>query len=688
MNQRRCERMNQLNQRRFEWMNQLISGEMKKIFNPIVPIYFVKAITLLLIIITPNFLHANITLPGLFSDNMMFQRNHEIEVWGWASNMENVTIDFDHKKYTTKTDTCGLWKIKIEGKPAGGPYELILTGHNSIKLSNILIGDIWVCSGQSNMAMSVSESNHSQREIAAANFPELRLFSVYETMATTPQDNLEGEGWHECNSESVSQFSAAAYFFGRQLNREINVPIGLISSNWGGSVVETWISSEGLVGDETFGAIADGVQYLDLDKEMSAKNSANLSWIEEFRAKDQGIENGEYIWAMNGSNYCDWNSMSIPANWEKKLGNVDGVVWFMKSFVLTSEQANMETFVSLGPVSHSDITWVNGEKIGGINNVYNKPRKYIIKPGVLKQGENKIVVRVENYGWSGGILGAENQVYLQTSAGKMSLSGEWKYKIGALAKKPRVGEKFNMNSLPTLLFNAMIAPITKFPIKGVIWYQGESNEKQAYLYRGLFKRLISDWRQKWGIGDFPFLFVQLPNYMKPVDTPVESEWAVLRESQDLALALPNTGMACAIDIGEMYNIHPKNKQDVGQRLALAALKIAYGKDVIHSGPRLQISEIEGNRVMIEFDQVGEGLQIKDKYGCLKGFTIAGEDKIFKWAKAEIVNKNGVVVYHPDIEKPVAVRYAWADNPNQANLYNSANLPAVPFRTDDWEVITF
>ena len=659
----------------------------KKVIS-IVPIYFVKALTLLLFIITPCFLHANITLPGLFTDNMMFQRNQEIVVWGWASNMENITIVFDNKNYTTKTDTRGLWKIKIKGMPAGGPYEMILTGHNSIKLSNILIGDIWVCSGQSNMAMSVLESNNSKKEIAAANFPKMRLFRVYETMATTPQENLVGEGWNECNSESVSQFSAAAYFFGRHLIHEINVPIGLISSSWGGSVVETWISREGLKGEKTFGRIADSVHYIDLDKEKRAKNYANLNWIEEFRSRDQGIENGEYIWATDSSNYCDWNSMSIPSNWEDKLGNIDGIVWFMKSFILTREQANNEVLVSLGPVSHSDITWVNGEKIGGINNVYNKPREYIIKPGMLKQGENKIVVRVENYGWSGGINGAENQVYLQTSIEKISLSGEWKYKIGALAKKPRVGEKFNMNSLPTLLFNAMIAPIAKFPIKGVIWYQGESNEKQAYLYRGLFKRLISDWRQKWGIGDFPFLFVQLPNYMEPVDSPAESEWAVMRESQDMALSLPNTGMACTIDIGEMYNIHPKNKQDVGQRLALAALKIAYGKDVIHSGPRFKIAEISGNKVMIVFDQVGEGLQIKDKYSCLKGFTIAGEDRIFKWAKAELVNKNTVMVYYPDIEKPVAVRYAWSDNPNQANLYNSVNLPANPFRTDEWEVITF
>lgn len=639
------------------------------------------------IIIVPSQLQAKITLPGFFSDNMMFQRNQEIVVWGWADTMEQIRISFNKKKYTTTTKHNGTWEFKIPAMQAGGPYEMAITGQDSIKISNILIGDIWICSGQSNMAMPVQKANDSEKEITKAKFRTIRLFRAYENMAATPQEDITGEGWMECNPESIAQFSAVGYFFGRELIHEMGVPIGLIESSWGGSVIETWISKEGFKGDSALYSIAESVQFIDMEEENRTKNIAYNNWIEDFRSRDEGVKNGEYLWTSGGSNYCDWNSMRIPANWEKRLGNLNGIVWFRKTFELTLRQADGNALISLGPISNTDITWVNGEEVGEVYDIYNKLRKYIIPPGILRHGKNEIVVRVENYKWDGGIYGTENQVYLLTNNDKIPLAGEWKYKIGAVAKEPRQRKKFNLNSFPGLLYNAMISPFIKLPVKGVIWYQGESNKKNACQYRNLFKRLINDWRQKWGIGDFPFLFAQLPNYLEPVDSPAESEWAVMRESQDMALSLPNTGMACIIDLGETYNIHPKNKQGVGRRLALAALKVAYGKNIVYSGPRFEKAEIKGGKVITTFTHVGEGLQIKDKYGYLKGFTIAGKDKIFKWAKAELVNENTVSVHSHDLKEPVAVRYGWANNPNQANLYNNAGLPTNPFRTDRWEVIT-
>lgn len=656
-----------------------------------------KSIRTGLIICLISFVYSafsQVSLPELFSDNMMFQREIPINIWGWAEKNERIEIQFNSTTYKTKADKNGEWMIELPEMKAGGPFELTVKGQNTITLSNILIGDIWVCSGQSNMEWSVSNSNNADEEVNSANFPRIRLLQVEKKISTVPLDNISEATWKECSPESVEGFSAVGYFFGRKLFKETDVPIGLIGSNWGGTVVETWISKEGLAGEPTFEKIAQDVGSIDLEKEMNKGQQNADAWLKSFKSEDAGIENGKYVWSNPDIEDPSWHEIHLPQTWESSeindLKNLDGVVWFKKVVSLTKDQAESAAMMSLGPIDDSDITWVNGVKIGETYNKYDEKRKYVIPEGTLETGENLIVVRVEDYQGGGGLFGDSEQLFIKTGvSGDISIAGTWKYKIGMKPKSGNPNSQFGPNSKPTLLYNGMIEPLINFPIKGAIWYQGESNTMRAYQYRDLFKRLINDWRNKWGIGDFPFLWVQLANFKAPVDQPGQSDWAELREAQDMALVLSKTGMASAIDIGEANDIHPRNKQEVGRRLALAALHMEYGKnDLVYSGPRYKSMKIENAEVYVEFNNVGEGLITKDKYGYLKGFTIAGKNKKFYWAKAEIVDQHMVKIYSDKVPNPVAVRYGWADNPDKVNLYNYEGLPTDPFRTDDWPGMTY
>lgn len=649
------------------------------------------AFVALVLMISCGPLMADVKLPKLFSDNMMFQREQLIQVWGEADSKEKIEISFNKEVYSTKADKDGQWKIELPAMKAGGPYEMIISGKNTLTLKNILVGDLWVCSGQSNMEWPLRTVNDAEEEIRNSSYQNIRIFKVPKEIATDPRSDLRGGSWEICSPESTPGFSAVGYFFGRHLHRELGVPIGLIGSNWGGTIVETWISKEGFQGVPEYEQVANEVASLDLEKKQEESNAVYKEWLKDFQTKDQGIDKGAYVWSKVDEETENWSLMNLPLLWEqsgdKELQSANGVLWFFKEVELTADQISQEALLSLGPVDDSDITWINGEKVGETYNVYNQDRKYKVPPGILQEGRNRIVVRVEDYRGGGGIFGGKEQLFLMLGSESISLAGNWKYKAGMLTTSELPGGQFGPNSLPTLLYNGMIAPLIPFPIKGAIWYQGESNAGQAYQYRTHFKLLIKDWRAKWNIGDFPFLFVQLANYMAPVDQPAESAWAELREAQDLTLSLPNTGMASAIDIGEADDIHPRNKQDVGYRLALEALKLTYGKELVSTGPRYESMEINGNEIFIKFSFTGEGLVVKDKYQYIKGFTIAGADKKFHWAKAELVDASTVRVYADEVSKPEAVRYGWANNPDQANLYNSEKLPTNPFRTDDWEGIT-
>lgn len=645
----------------------------------------------MLLILNWSSLNAQLALPEIFTDHMVLQRNQPVTVWGRASPGEEVVVTFKNKTYPTQADPAGKWRVQLEAATAGGPYTLSVKGaEKEVTLTDVLVGDVWLCSGQSNMEWPVASSDNAEVEISNAEWPEIRIFDVPHTMAVLPKEKLPaGIQWERCSPETIAGFSAVGYFFGRDLHRTLDIPIGLVSSNWGGTNVETWTSRDH-IHDPGLAALADEVSSLDMERDQTEADRMTRAWLAALSTEDKGMRDGEYLWSKPDTDYATWADIKVPGLWENSglsgLRNFDGVVWLSRSYELPPEMAGRAGELSLGPIDDSDITWINGRQVGETENAYSTPRTYICPAGLTRTGRNTIVIRVEDYQGGGGLHGQPEDLYFEVGGQRVPLSGQWRFRIGTKELGPRPNAGFGPNSYPTLLYNGMIHPLISFPIKGVIWYQGESNADRAYQYRSLFRNLIEDWREKWGY-DFPFLYVQLANYMEPVQQPVGSAWAELREAQDMALSLSNTGMASAIDIGEAGDIHPRNKQEVGRRLALAAMKIAYGMNVLGSGPRYESVRFEKGAAFITFNHVGEGLEVKDKYGYVKGFTVAGENRQFHWAKAELVGRNIVKVWAPEVPNPVAVRYAWADNPDQANLYNTEGLPANPFRTDSWKGVT-
>jgi len=652
--------------------------------------YKLKTSIVLFLTISAQLSFADVSLPYMFSSNMVLQRDMDIPVWGWASPGERITVRLGDQDVRVRAEDNGTWLAKLPPMKAGGPYDMIIDGKNTIQFTNIMIGDVWICSGQSNMEWSVSLSNNAEEEISNANHTNIRLFTVPNKIDMQPQNNTELSRWMICSPETIGSFSAVGYFFGRDLNKELNVPIGLINTTWGGTDVKSWTSAESARNDPDLSLELAELYELNVEEEKEKREEELNKWYDDLAKMDEGFEDGVYLWASSSYDYSEWEEMELPTLWEDQgLEAVDGVVWFVKEIELPEEMIINGFDLNLGPIDDSDIVWINGSKIGETFDKYNIDRNYHVNPSVLVPGKNVVLVRVEDYRGGGGIYGDKSQLYIEHEFNRISIAGPWKYKVGTakLPSNPPTSD-FGPNSYPTLLFNAMINPLIPYGIKGAIWYQGENNANRAYQYRRIFQLLIKDWRNHWGQGDFPFLFVQLANFMQPQDPPRESAWAELREAQTMALELPNTGMATIIDLGEANDIHPRNKQDVGKRLAVSAYKIAYGKDIVHTGPTYEFMGIEENKIHIRFSNIGSGLVVKDPYGYIKGFTIAGKDKKFHWAKAVKTDDNTIVVYSDDVPNPVAVRYGWADNPNDLNLYNKEGLPANPFRTDDWEGITY
>jgi sialate O-acetylesterase len=509
-----------------------------KSFNKLVSVLFG------FLLLTGSISVADVKLPAIIGDNMVLQQHAKIPIWGTADAGEKVTVTLRGQKLSTTADSAGKWQVRLNPLDIGEPLEITIAGKNTIRLQNVLVGEVWVCSGQSNMQWSVKASANPDAEIASAEYPNIRLFSVKRTVAEKPLSDVEGE-WVACRPETVADFSAVGYFFGRELHKTLNVPIGLIHTSWGGTPAESWTSHPKLARGADFKPILD-------------------RWTKIL---------AEYPLAK--ANY-DQQS----AQWEKD-----------------AEKAKSE-----------------GQE---------PPRR------------------------------------------------------------PRAPLGPDHPHRPAGLYNGMIAPLIPYAIQGAIWYQGESNAGRAYQYRKLFPAMIQDWRQAWGQGDFPFLFVQLANWLEIKTDPVESSWAELREAQSMTLSLPKTAMAVAIDIGEADDIHPKNKQEVGRRLALAARSI-YGQEMVYSGPIYTSMKIENAKIRLHFKYADGGLMAKGGE-TLKGFSIAGKDHKFVWAQAKI-DGDTVVVWSDAVPDPVAVRYAWADNP-VCNLYNNAGLPASPFRTDKLPGVT-
>jgi sialate O-acetylesterase len=647
----------------------------------------------------------NLRLPAIFSDNMVLQQGQAIPVWGWADPGTYITVELCKQgtkgskfRFSASTDKTGKWLVRLRKCDVGGPYELRIWAHKgygknkTIKFNNVMVGEVWLCSGQSNMEMPVGDGwgkvLNYERETTAAKYPNIRLITVPHKVVFAPQNDFESKGWVECSPASVDNFSAVAYFFGRHLHKKLNVPIGLIQSAYGGTRSEAWTSAEALNQFPDFAKEIAVMKDTPADPELAKKDYETklAKWTKELTDKDPGFNNGEPLWANPELDTKDWKPMAIPQLWEDAgLTNFDGTVWFRKEINLDASWVGKDLVLSLGPTDDRDITWFNGTKIGSTD-FFNIPRKYTIPSSLVKPGKNVIVVRILDTGGAGGFSGKplDMQLLLE-NATPIPLSGTWLYKLGfdltTISSQP-LDPKNPYH--PTVLYNGMIAPIVPYAIRGAIWYQGESNAGRAYRYREMFPTLINDWREHWNQGEFPFLFVQLANWMGTKPEPADDAWAELREAQSMTLSLPNTGMAVAIDIGDAADIHPKNKQEVGNRLALIARAKIYQENLVYSGPLYQSFQIEGNKIRIKFSHTGKGLMIKGD-SELKGFAIAGSDKKFYWANANIDGKT-VLVSSEKVPNPVAVRYAWAANPI-CNLYNQEGLPASPFRTDFWHGIT-
>lgn len=614
---------------------------------------------------------------------MVLQRNKPINIWGWAEANEKIAVYFKNQIKTIKADKSGKWMVTLSAETAGGPFQLTVKGKNTIVLNNILVGEVWVCSGQSNMEWTVRNSMNPDKEIQDARYPEIRQFLVQKSVSGKPEIDVKGGDWKPCTPENAGNFTAVGYFFARELYNELKVPIGLINASWGGTHSETWTSRKAFQESDEFKDLIASMPVLDLETLAKKRHEQQLKKIKDMKitlpAKDVNL------WKDRDYSSDDWKSMTLPGLWEDQgLKDVDGVVWFRKFVTITGNDAEKEALLKLAMIDDADDTFVNGVKVGHTKS-YNEKREYTIPPGVLKAGSNVIAVRVEDTGGGGGIYGDAKDMLLSThSKAAISLSGDWFFNIEKLSEgNVSVGP----NSYPTLLFNAMINPILNFSIEGVIWYQGESNAGRAFQYRTAFPLMIQDWRNHWKQGDFPFYFVQLASFNSANGNSERgSNWAELREAQTMTLALHNTGMAVTTDIGEANDIHPRNKQDVGKRLASIALNQVYDKKNVFSGPVYKSMNVEGNKIRISFSSIGSGLMAKDKYGYLKGFEIAGADQKFYFAKAWIEG-NEVVVSSDKVVTPVAARFAWADNPEDANLFNIDGFPASPFRTDTWKGIT-
>jgi sialate O-acetylesterase len=626
-------------------------------------------------------INANVRLPKIISDGMVLQRNIDVKIWGWADAGEKIAINILDKTYSTVTGTDGKWIITLDKFEAGGPYKMEINANNKIVINDILFGDVWFCSGQSNMETPISRlEDKFPEEIATSENPFIREFAVPRSCDfNSPQEDIPAAKWESANPQSIKNFSAVAYFFARELFEKYKVPIGILRSAVGGSPAEAWISEDALKEFPHYLQIAEKYKDDAFVKKLASEDKIKLdAWYESLWKEDKGLHE-EKIWHDINYDASGWQKMNLPAFWEDEgLPELDGVVWFRKEIEVPATMIGKPAILLLGRIVDSDSAFVNGKFVGNVTYQY-PPRKYEVPANLLNEGKNIIVVRVVNNRNKGGFI-KDKPYLLKVDGEQIDLKGEWQYKVGAKVE-PIPSASTPLQYLPLGLYNGMIAPFLNYDFKAFLWYQGEANANRAKEYQKLLPALINNWRQKWNKKDLPFLFVQLPNYMEVKEQPSESEWAEQREAQFKTLSVPNTAMAVAIDLGEWNDIHPLNKKDVGRRLCLAAMNLVYGeKNIIASGPIFQSAKIEGNKITVSFSNIGGGLIAKGG-GELKYFAIASADKKFIWANAKIKNDK-VVVWNEKINEPKYVRYAWADNPDGANLYNAEGLPASPFRTDE------
>ena len=636
---------------------------------------------------------AEARLPALFSDHMVLQRNQAVPVWGQADVGESVTVEFAGQVKSTTADAEGRWKVMLDAMPASAEPRTLKAG--SVSFHDVLVGEVWLCSGQSNMGMSVGESASADREVAAAEHPLIRLFTVAANPVLKPVADVKGE-WSLCAPKSVRPFSAAAYYFGRKLQEELKVPVGLIHSSVGGTPIEAWTRREVLhgipaVATRSDAEVAEMIAQPEITRLFPA---ARAAWEEKHGVRPPAIAESAKGWADFSADTTDWKKVRFPAQWGQQGFKSGGVFWIRKEVELPTAAAGNPFGLSLVWISEQyDTVYWNGEEIGQAADLppefYTQQRRYQVPGRLVKAGRNVIAVRIVSATEKAGPWVSGHQLGLPVAdVGKVE--DEWLLRQesafapltpAALAARPKPS-RMVMRNVPGSLYTGMIAPLVPYGLRGVIWYQGESNASRHAEYQSLLTAMIQDWREQWGQGDFPFVLQQLVNNGLPyeeADRPRDS-WPYLREAQvRVADEVPHVGLAVGIELGSRYTIHPKNKQDVGQRLALVALEKTYAQAVESSGPRYLEMKVDGSAVRLAFSHAS-GLNAKG--GELRRFALAGVDRKFVWAKARIEG-DSVIVSSPEVLRPAAVRYAWAENPEGCNLFNGAGLPASPFRTDTW-----
>ena len=629
----------------------------------------------------------NATLPfvsPMFGDNMVLQRGKANRFWGWAKPGQAIRVEIAGQTATAVTRTDGRWQAEVKVPAPGGPYTVKITGpEQSVVLHEVLVGDVWLCGGQSNMELGLSRTRNGDDEIKSANHPEIRLFMVQQHVSYSPAAVPQGS-WKICSPQTVTEgagFSAVAYFFGRNLQDELHVPIGLIEDCWGGTPAESWMSPESLHQLKDFDAPLAEIERLHA-KGGPEYGSFLMHWLDEY---DVGLQSN--TWAAAELDDAGWKTVQIPGGFsELGVADMPSICWFRKEFTLPDPLPAGQATLCLGSIEKMDTAYLNGQWVGASSWVEN-PRAYVIKNGVLKPGRNVLAVRVFKLKPQGGFLAKPEGLRLVLSdQSVIPLAGEWKGALSVDARPPHpLPLTFeNYPTMPAILYEGMIEPVAPLAITGAIWYQGEANAERAYQYRTLLPAMIGDWRKLFGQGDFPFYIVSLPAFMHHRDQPGDDSWAELREAQALtARNVKNSGLAVTIDTGDPDNIHPKDKKVVGERLALCALANDYGEKIPFAGPTFDSMTHLPGALKLHFSHTDGGLVVKGTK--LEEFAVAGRDRKWHWADAK-VEGDSVVVSSPMVSDPQAARYAWQANP-AATLYNGAGLPAGPFRTDNWPEIT-
>lgn len=632
---------------------------------------------------------ADVRLPALVSDGMVLQTGLPARVWGWAAEGEKVTVTFRGQTASAEA-RGGRWSVTLKPLDPGGPFELTVAGHNTIVVKDVAVGEVWVCSGQSNMEFLLERSAHAKADIEAPPDALLRMFTVGQQLANSPADDVASGAWERATPTTRAHFSAVGYYFGRALRTARKVPVGLIHSSWGGTPAEAWTSRSALtewgLPPEAFAQLAPPSAAA---REAYEKRLA--VWVAAGRPagtfEDAGVSAAAKAWALPATDTRGWSSMSLPRAWEK-LGSeheIDGGVWFRKEVTIPAKWAGQELELSLGAIDDTDTTYFDGAVVGSVGadvpTHWQVARRYRIPGSSVRAGRSVIAVRVWDHGGEGGLMGPAGELWIAPhgadASERASLGGDWRYRVER--SRPTMPNPPGLDSkLPTVLYNGMIAPLLPYTIRGATWYQGESNTARSGEYRSLLTAMIQNWRGDWREGNFPFLIVQLAPYQAIDPEPRESGWAELREAQArVAQELDGVALAVITDVGDEKDIHPTEKKPVGERLALGARKIAYGEKIVASGPSLRSATVEGRKIVVRFDNVGKGLKVRGDR--LTGFAIAGKDEKFVNAQATLEGDH-VVVSSAAVTAPAYVRFGWANYP-VVNLWNADGLPAVPFRTD-------